>query len=128
MRLMNKFFKSHFVDSDSNGISYTLLDQAEADGCHLNVDEEDLFPDRSSGTSRSHFIPISVSIFFVFVFSFKITWFVCRTAHVMVALNLQIDLISDRTYVDYSNYWVWLVFWPLKFIQLTAYTHRLTCL
>lgn len=64
MRLMNRFFKSHFMDSDSNGISYTLLDQAEADGCHLNVDEEDLFPDRTSGTSRSHFIPISVSSIF----------------------------------------------------------------
>lgn len=62
MRLMNKFFKSNFVDSDSNGISYTLLDQAESDGCHLVADDEDLFPDRTSGTSRSHFIPFDVSM------------------------------------------------------------------
>lgn len=71
MRLMNKFFKSNFVESNSNGISYTLLDQAESDGCHLNPDDEDLFPDRMSGSSRSHFIPLGVSItllFFALVF------------------------------------------------------------
>lgn len=70
MRLMNKWFQPKHVDRESNGISYTLLDQSEnidsliehdSDGCHLNPDDEDLFPDRTSGSSQSHFISINVS-------------------------------------------------------------------
>lgn len=63
MRLMNRWFQPwRNVASETNDISYTLLDQLERDGYHLNPDDEDLFPDRGSGTSRSHLISLNVSV------------------------------------------------------------------
>lgn len=87
MRLMNRFFKSNFVDSDSNGISYTLLDQVETDGCHLNADDEDLFPDRTtSGSSRSHIISFNVSIAYI---SFCLCFCLSVCIKHMVTLDLR---------------------------------------
>lgn len=118
MRLMNKWFQPKHADGDSNGISYTLLDQHESEGCHLIPDDEDLFPDRTSGTNRSHFISFNVSRFLCLCLFYLISSNLCTEHMVTLCLKTKqktkIIFIksmhwfnkSYQTYVDYSNYCV----------------------